>query len=42
MFEVQLGGTAKVNLGLIVVDMQNGFVAKGGSYDRLGMNTSLV
>src|ERR671910_3120979 len=41
MFEVQLGGTAKVNLGLIVVDMQNGFVAKGGSYDRLGMNTPL-
>lgn len=39
MFEVQLGGTAKVNFGLIVVDMQNGFVAKGGSYDRLGMNT---
>jgi ureidoacrylate peracid hydrolase len=39
MFEVQLDGTAKVNLGLIVVDMQNGFVAKGGSYDRLGMNT---
>jgi ureidoacrylate peracid hydrolase len=28
-------------LGLIVVDMQNGFVAKGGSYDRLGMNTPL-
>ena len=41
MFEVQLGGAGKVNLGLIVVDMQNGFVAKGGSYDRLGMNTPL-
>lgn len=24
---------------LMVVDMQNGFVSKGGSYDRLGMNT---
>ena len=39
MFEVQLGGAAKINLGLIVVDMQNGFVAKNGSYDKLGMNT---
>jgi ureidoacrylate peracid hydrolase len=28
-------------LGLVVVDMQNGFVAKGGSYDELGMNTPL-
>ena len=27
------------NLGLVVVDMQNGFVSKGGSYDLLGMNT---
>jgi len=24
--------------GLVVVDMQNGFVGKGGSYDHLGMN----
>ena len=24
---------------LMVIDMQNGFVSKGGSYDRLGMNT---
>ncbi len=39
MFEVQLGGAAKINLALIVVDMQNGFVAKNGSYDKLGMNT---
>ncbi|MGA7370047.1 MAG: isochorismatase family cysteine hydrolase, partial [Nitrososphaeraceae archaeon] len=23
----------------VVVDMQNGFVSKGGSYDRIGMNT---
>jgi ureidoacrylate peracid hydrolase len=26
------------NFGLVVVDMQNGFVSKGGSYDHLGMN----
>jgi ureidoacrylate peracid hydrolase len=24
--------------GLVVIDMQNGFVSKGGSYDHLGMN----
>jgi len=24
-----------LNFGLIVVNMQNGFVSKGGSYDRL-------
>jgi ureidoacrylate peracid hydrolase len=30
----------KVVPALIVVDMQNGFVSKGGSYDKLGMNTS--
>ena len=28
MFEVNLGGASKINLGLIVVDMQNGFVAE--------------
>lgn len=39
MFEVELGDSANINLGLIVVDMQNGFVAKNGSYDKLGMNT---
>lgn len=27
-----------LNFGLIVVDMQNGFLSKGGSYDKLGMN----
>jgi ureidoacrylate peracid hydrolase len=27
-----------VNFGLIVVDMQNGFVSNTGSYDKLGMN----
>lgn len=25
---------------LMVIDMQNGFVSKGGSYDQLGMNTA--
>ena len=29
-----------VNPALIVVDVQNGFVSKGGSYDQLGMNLS--
>ena len=29
---------ASFNFGLVVVDMQNGFVGKGGSYDHLGMN----
>lgn len=38
MFEVQLGKYA-FNFGLLVVDMQNGFVSTGGSYDLLGMNT---
>jgi ureidoacrylate peracid hydrolase len=38
MFEVQLGKYA-FNFGLLVVDMQNGFVSEGGSYDLLGMNT---
>jgi len=38
LFEVQLGKYA-FNFGLLVVDMQNGFVSKGGSYDQLGMNT---
>ena len=39
MFQVVVGPHV-FNFGLIVVDMQNGFVSKGGSYDRLGMNTS--
>jgi isochorismate hydrolase len=25
---------------LLVIDVQNGFVSKGGSYDKLGMDTS--
>jgi ureidoacrylate peracid hydrolase len=27
-----------VNPALIVIDVQNGFVSKGGSYDLLGMD----
>jgi ureidoacrylate peracid hydrolase len=38
MFEIKVGETI-VSLGLVVVDMQNGFVAKDGSYDKLGLNT---
>jgi ureidoacrylate peracid hydrolase len=38
MYELQLP-SAYLNFGLIVVDIQNGFVSKGGSYDMLGMNT---
>ncbi|MGA7368359.1 MAG: isochorismatase family cysteine hydrolase [Nitrososphaeraceae archaeon] len=38
MFEVQPSKFA-FNFGLLVVDMQNGFVSKGGSYDLLGLNT---
>src|SRR5215217_7664899 len=38
MFALDLAGI-RISMGLIVVDMQNGFVAKGGSYDKLGMNT---
>ena len=40
MFQVTLPSGRKIVPALIVVDMQNGFVSKGGSYDRLGMNTS--
>ena len=37
MLQVKIGRNV-LNFGLIVVDMENGFVSKGGSYDRLGMN----
>ena len=37
MLELKIGRNV-VNFGLIVVDMQKGFVSKGGSYDKLGMN----
>jgi ureidoacrylate peracid hydrolase len=38
LFALQLSKTY-LNFGLIVVDMQNSFVGKSGSYDKLGMNT---
>ena len=41
MFKVTFPSGRSISPGLIVVDMQNGFVAKGGSYDKIGMNTSL-
>src|SRR5205085_4273690 len=41
MFKVTFPSGRTVIPALIVVDMQNGFVAKGGSYDRIGMNTPL-
>jgi ureidoacrylate peracid hydrolase len=37
MLQAQIGKTV-LRFGLIVVDMQNGFVSKGGSYNKLGMN----
>ncbi|HJT85024.1 MAG TPA: cysteine hydrolase [Nitrososphaeraceae archaeon] len=37
MLEIKIGRNM-VNFGLIVVDMQNGFVSNNGSYDKLGMN----
>lgn len=36
MLQIQIGRTV-LNFGLVVVDMQNGFLSKGGSYDKLGM-----
>jgi ureidoacrylate peracid hydrolase len=41
MFKVTLPSGRTVVPALIVIDMQNGFVSKGGSYDKIGMNTSL-
>jgi len=40
LFQVNFPSGRKIVPALIVVDMQNGFVSKGGSYDKLGMNTS--
>jgi ureidoacrylate peracid hydrolase len=37
MIQDSVGATA-FNFGLVVIDMQNGFVSKDGSYDHLGMN----
>jgi ureidoacrylate peracid hydrolase len=33
-------GEHTVNPALLVIDMQNGFVSKGGSYDLMGIDTS--
>ncbi|WP_458745275.1 cysteine hydrolase family protein [Candidatus Nitrosocosmicus sp. T] len=40
MFPIIFPSGRKVVPALIIVDMQNGFVSKDGSYDKLGMNTS--
>jgi ureidoacrylate peracid hydrolase len=40
MFQVTFPSGRKIVPALVVVDMQNGFVSKNGSYDKLGMNTS--
>jgi ureidoacrylate peracid hydrolase len=37
MIQDSVGATA-FNFGLVVIDMQNGFVSKDGSYGHLGMN----
>jgi ureidoacrylate peracid hydrolase len=39
MFQVTLPWERKIVPALIVIDMQNGFVSKGSSYDMLVMNT---
>jgi ureidoacrylate peracid hydrolase len=41
MFKITFPSGRTVIPALIVIDMQNGFVSKGGSYDKIGMNTSL-
>ena len=35
MFQIAFPSGRKVVPALIVVDLQNGFVSKGGSYDKL-------
>ena len=37
MFSLQIENYS-LKPALIVIDMQNGFVSKDGSYDKLGMN----
>lgn len=39
MFTIQTGDYT-LRPALIVIDVQNGFVSKGGSYDKLGIDTS--
>ena len=41
MFKATFPSGRIIAPALIVVDMQNGVVAKGGSYDRIGMNIEL-
>jgi ureidoacrylate peracid hydrolase len=41
MFKATLPSGRTITPALVVVDMQNGFVSKGGSYDKIGMNTSM-
>ena len=41
MFKVTLQSGRTLIPALVVIDMQNGFVSKGGSYDKIGMNTTL-
>src|SRR5690349_21920288 len=41
MFKVTLPNGRTLAPGLVVIDMQNGFVSKGGSYDKIGYNTTM-
>jgi ureidoacrylate peracid hydrolase len=41
LFKVTLPNGRTIVPALVVIDMQNGFVAKGGSYDKIGYNTGL-
>ena len=41
MFKVTLPNGRTLVPALVVIDMQNGFVAKGGSYDKIGYNTTM-
>lgn len=41
MFKVTLPNGRTIVPALVVIDMQNGFVSKGGSYDKIGYNTTM-
>lgn len=41
MLHIQVGNTA-LNFALLIIDMQNGFVSKGGSYDKLGIENVII